>query len=74
MTDNHEKLLIRIRALFSKTVEAGATEPEAMAAAEKARELERFDAARASLAPVLAAFSSREPEKARKAVCMSAVG
>jgi hypothetical protein len=36
---NHEKLLARIKALFSKTIEAGATEAEALASAEKAREL-----------------------------------
>jgi hypothetical protein len=36
---NRDKLLTTIKALFSKTVEAGATEAEEMAAAEKAREL-----------------------------------
>jgi hypothetical protein len=36
---NREKLLAKIRALFSKTVENGATEAEEMAAAEKAHEL-----------------------------------
>jgi len=40
MTDaDREKLLARIKALFSKTTEAGATEAEELAAAEKAREL-----------------------------------
>ncbi len=40
MTDaDREKLLPRIKALFSKTTEAGATEAEALAAAAKAREL-----------------------------------
>jgi hypothetical protein len=36
---DQDKLLVRIKALFSKTVEAGATEAEALAAAEKAHEL-----------------------------------
>jgi hypothetical protein len=36
---DQDKLLARIKALFSKTVEAGATEAEELAAAEKAREL-----------------------------------
>ena len=40
MTDR-DKLLVRIKALFSKTTEAGATEAEELAAAEKARELIR---------------------------------
>ena len=40
MTDaDRGKLLARIKALFSKTTEAGATEAEELAAAEKAREL-----------------------------------
>jgi hypothetical protein len=39
MTDNREKVLATIKALLAKTVEAGATEAEEMAAAEKAREL-----------------------------------
>lgn len=40
MTDaDREKLLARIKALFSKTTGAGATEAEELAAAEKAREL-----------------------------------
>ena len=36
---DREKLLARIKALFSKTTEAGATEAEELAATEKAREL-----------------------------------
>src|SRR5258705_5557481 len=36
---DREKLLARIKALFSKTTEAGATEAEELAAAEKHREL-----------------------------------
>jgi hypothetical protein len=36
---DREKLLTRIRALFAKTTETGATEAEELAAAEKAREL-----------------------------------
>jgi uncharacterized protein DUF2786 len=36
---NRDKLLAKIKALFSKTVENGATEAEEMAAVEKAREL-----------------------------------
>jgi hypothetical protein len=40
MTDiNKDKLLATIKALFAKTVESGATEAEALAAVEKAREL-----------------------------------
>ena len=40
MTDtDREKLLARIKALFSKTTKSGATEAERHAAAEKAREL-----------------------------------
>jgi hypothetical protein len=40
MTDtDREKLLARIKALFSKTTKSGATEAEELAAAEKAREL-----------------------------------
>jgi Protein of unknown function (DUF2786) len=43
MTEDRDKLLARIRALLAKTEEAGCTEGEAMAAAEKAYELiERY--------------------------------
>jgi hypothetical protein len=36
---DHDKLLVRIKALFAKTTEAGATEAEQLAAVEKAHEL-----------------------------------
>jgi len=43
MTENRDKLLAKIKALFAKTDNAGATEAEALAAAEKAHELiERY--------------------------------
>jgi Protein of unknown function (DUF2786) len=43
MSDDRDKLLARIRALLAKTVEAGCTEAEALAFAEKAHELiERY--------------------------------
>jgi hypothetical protein len=43
MTEDRDKLFARIKALMAKTVEAGCTEAEALAFAEKARELiERY--------------------------------
>src|SRR6266536_3504047 len=65
---NREKLFTRIRALFSKTVEAGATEAEAMAAAEKARALlEKYQLD-------LGAEELRQEGFVRKAVKLDALG
>lgn len=44
MSDNHEKVIAKIRALMAKTVENGCTEEEAMAAAMKASALiDKYD-------------------------------